>query len=155
LYDYPLEVHRPYRAVLALEGNRVHQLLYLVLGETRPQLFEAHPQLTGAQPTRGRLRLLIPPLGEETLVGGILLEDHTVDLNVSLVNPILISLNEDCVVEFLESKPCRALSFPSTLEELDLLVLRIGALRSYTAYVFEDLSKFFLSELKAHHSTFM
>jgi hypothetical protein len=78
-----------------------------------------------------------------------------VDLNVSLVNPILISLNKDRIMEFLESEPCRALSFPSTLKELDLLVFRIGTLRSYTTYVFEDLSKFFLSELKAHHSTLM
>ncbi len=77
------------------------------------------------------------------------------DFDVSIVNPVLISLNENRVVEFFESEACGAWGFLTSIHKLDLLVLRICTLGSCITYVFEDLSKFFLTEFQAHHSTLM
>ncbi len=155
LNDDAFEINGGNGAILAFKRNRVHKLFDLVLSQTSSKLFKADSKLSSTQSPSGSLGHLISPLSKEAFIGCVLLENHSVNLDVSLIDPVLISLYEDCIVEFLEVEPSARRLDLSTLNELDLLIVRIGSLRADTTDVFEDLGELFIGELETHHGTFV
>jgi len=73
LNDLPLEILSSQRVVLALKRHRVDQLLYFILSEAGPQLFQTDTQLLRVKFASWQLGAFVSPLSEKSLVSGILL----------------------------------------------------------------------------------
>jgi len=119
--DNFLESRRIDCVVFAVEVKRADQLFNLILGESGLKPLQANHKLLfveaeGTADPRG----LVFPLVEESLVGGRLLDNDRVDLDVGLVNPIVVSLFKDGVDQLLlgEAGLARLLGFHKSLRLL-------------------------------------